>query len=406
MSARDRPRGDDEPDRAAPRGSFRLVAALAVPFGLYAWAEVLATGLGHDGVIGPKANALGTDWMIYYAVARAVLAGDPALVYDGTRLTAAVNADFVGQLSSPLPYHAFLYSPAALLLLLPFALLPFLPSYALGQVLSFAGLATALRDRLLVGAALLSPAAANNVVSGQNGFLTAALLVGGVGLVERAPWTGGALLGLLSYKPQCALMVPVALVAARQWRALGAAAASAAGLAGAALLLLGPGLWRRWIGLALAPPSDVSQTWRDWGRLWDDSVYTCATLLGAPDAVANGAQILAILLAAALTWLAFRRDLAADLRLAVLLAASAVAAPHVSSYDLVLLAPAATIVVRRRLEEGARPLALLLPLALWLAPLFNPPRNVPLGLLTPLMIFALIIGLVARAAPIEDRLPS
>jgi hypothetical protein len=49
---------------------------------------------------------------------------------------------------------------------------------------------------------LLCPAASINLFAGQNAFMTGALLVGGCRLLERRPFLGGAVLGLLGYKPQ------------------------------------------------------------------------------------------------------------------------------------------------------------------------------------------------------------
>jgi len=65
------------------------------------------------------------------------------------------------------------------------------------------------------------------------------------------------------------------------------------------------------------------------------------------------------------------------------------ASPHVSNYDLILLAIAALLAVRN-LPENTRPLLLMLPLACFIAPLFNPPRAMPLGLITPLLLLGLM----------------
>jgi len=53
------------------------------------------------------------------------------------------------------------------------------------------------------------------------------------------------------------------------------------------------------------------------------------------------------------------------------------------------LAVAAVLYVRT-LPEGCRPLALVLPLLAWIAPLYNPPRLTPAGLITPLVLMGLI----------------
>src|SRR4029077_284984 len=75
---------------------------------------------------------------------------------------------------------------------------------------------------LHLGSLILAPAVAFNIGSGQNAFLTSALLIGGFILLPSRPGAGGVLLGVLTYKPQLWLLAPVALVAAREWRALAA----------------------------------------------------------------------------------------------------------------------------------------------------------------------------------------
>src|SRR5258706_16321345 len=67
--------------------------------------------------------------------------------------------------------------------------------------------------------ALAAPAVFVNAVRGQNGTWTAALCGGGLSLLERRPLLAGGLLGLLIYKPQLGLLIPVALLAGRHWRA-------------------------------------------------------------------------------------------------------------------------------------------------------------------------------------------
>ena len=125
----------------------------------------------------------------------------------------------------------WLYPPHFLLLLVPFGVLPFAQSYAAFMAVTFVAAVagawrwavTPARRAFWVAALALAPAASINVIEGQNAFLTAAPLLGGFGLLGRTDLLGGAVLGLLSYKPQFALLVPVALLALRNWRALTAA---------------------------------------------------------------------------------------------------------------------------------------------------------------------------------------
>ncbi len=377
---------------------------MTLPFGLYGWAMVIATGTGHDGAIGPQYNALGADWFIFYTAARAFFAGQIAHIYDQAWLMPRINSLFSNWLSSPLPYPAFHYPPSWLLLILPFCAMPPVASLIVMLITTFAGVVAAMwkmfgsdgKFLFFAISILLCPAASNNVLAGQNGFLTCALLVGGFALLAERPIFAGILLGLLSFKPQMAFLAPIALIAAREWRALAAAVTSGVVLVLLGALVLGIDTWLNWINVILHPShSNAIQNGLEWGRLWDESVFTCATLLGASKSVANALQTGTIVVASVMVYWSFRRAHLARYRVAIVLAITVVASPHVSPYDMLPLALAASILAWHRLEEGSRPLHLLIPAFAWLIPLLNPPRVVSIGLVTPVLIFGLVGVLAA-----------
>ncbi len=74
--------------------------------------------------------------------------------------------------------------------------------------------------------ALAFPATFVNLGHGQNGFLTASLLGGALLLLDRRPLVAGVLIGLLAYKPQFGVMIPLVLLATARWRVIGAAIAT------------------------------------------------------------------------------------------------------------------------------------------------------------------------------------
>jgi len=390
------------------RQQLALVTLVCAAAGLYGWAVFLST-FSHDGSIGPRYNGPGTDWMVFYAAARAFFDGNLPLIFDGHRFTAHQNQMFAAWLSGQLPFHPWLYPPHFLLLALPFGLIPFSASYALFMCITGAVLVATIwlyappdyRRWLQLGSLLLCPAASITVIAGQNAFLTAALLVGGFGLLPRRPILAGVLLGVATFKPTLWLMVPVALIAARQWRVLASAAAVASVLALASLAVFGVEMWRQWLEMALSPPADFYSNWLESGRSWGLSVYTCAWVLGASHGLATLVQAVATLGAAAGVYVAFRGALAPDRQLAVLLAAAILAGPHVSSYDTLLLAIAASLLFCRALEEGAPLYEITLMLSVWLLPLFNPPRATPLGLMTPVLV-ALLIAIAMAGARVRS----
>jgi len=379
-----------------------MLAAGAVA-SLYGWAVFLST-FSHPGAIGLDMNAPGTDWMVFYGAARSFFADKLDQIFDGESFTGYLNASFSGWLSKPLPYRPWVYPPTYLLLLLPFGKLTFAVSYYAFQLASAVLLALVLcweADRprakaFVVWSALLCPAASINVAMGQNAFLTSALLVGGWRVLRRNPVFGGAVLGMLTVKPQFGLLLPVALLAAREWRALIASVAAATLLFGASVAVFGIDAWRQWIDLAVTSYGDPNGKWLEYGRLWGNSVYACLAAFGAPAVMADIAQLVAVCLSAVLVYQAFRLTLPSDRKIAILLAATILAAPHSSLADTVMLAIAAVLWVSGAPEISGSHWKWPLAGALWLAPLFNPPLISIPGRFIPIVITVFIAVALGR----------
>src|SRR5579884_2989506 len=105
-----------------------------------------------------------------------------------------------------------------------------------------AGPAGMTSDWLLL--ALAFPAVLINIGHGQNGFLTAALLGGALVMLDRRPILAGLLFGLLVYKPQYGVMIPLVLAVSGRWKCFAAAAVTVAVLALAATLAFGADMGR------------------------------------------------------------------------------------------------------------------------------------------------------------------
>ena len=204
------------------------------------------------------------------------------------------------------------------------------------------------------------------------------------------------MLGLLACKPQLWLLVPVALLAAREWRALGSALAAAALLALASAAVFGLEPWREWLTLMLRP-NPAFEHWLQYGRLNGQSAYTEAFLLGVPARFASLCQAIVILACASLVWWCFRfSGLRRDLQLAVLLTATVLAAPHVSNYDAVMAAVAVLLFLCRALEDGFRFGDLALIIFVWSIELLDPPSVFRWGLVTPVVYCLFLTAVIAR----------
>lgn len=342
--------------------------------------------------------------MVFHTAARAYLDGNMSLLFDGALFTEKLNEQFGAWLSHPLDLHPWVYPPLFLVMVLPLGLMPFWLSLVLFLGGTFLLLNLALRPylprsdqrRICLASLTLAPTSAFTVAVGQNAFLTTALLVGGFGLVRRAPLLAGAMLGVLAFKPQLWLMVPVGLVAAGQWRALASAAAAAALLMAASVLVLGLAPWQEWLALLLRPNLQYEH-WLKVGRLNGQSAYAEAVLLGLPVGIARLTQVAAVLLSAALVWWTFRTSgIRYNLQVAILLTATILAAPHVSNYDAVMVTVAASFFLCDVIDNGARIGDAILFVAVWGVELLDPPMMFRLGLVTPLVYCLFAASLIAR----------
>lgn len=374
-----------------PPAPYAMIGAIAA---LYAWA-IFATTFRHPGAIGPDYDTPGTDYMAMHAGIAVALRGDLALLFDAERFTAFINTLYHALLPYPVITRPFVYPPGFLIILLPFAAFPFRLSYVLFQLATAALLAVALcagrRDRARAGwialLVLLSPAASVNWLEGQVAFLVAALLVGGTRLLPRHPIWAGVVFGLLSVKPQHALLVPVMLVAMGAWRTILSACATAVCLAASSALLFGPGIWTAWVDAILHYPSIDS--------VWDNSVHTCAILLGAGKIGAAVAQAAAIGLGAALVFaVSNHRGASVSLRVAILLAATNLASPHTGPYDIILQVIAGALLLTETVPVP--PLFWTLGLCVWLLPLLSQPAISPVARFAPLLTLVLLGCLFER----------
>ncbi len=380
-------------------GPVLLIVAAAGAGSLYGWL-IFATTFVRPGLIGVDYTAVGSDWMVLHAAATSYLRGHEGIIYDGGRLTDLINHSYGAWLGAKLPFRPWVYPPTYLLFIAPFGFLSFLGSFVAFQILTAMALVAAIvvgaprKAWAIAGCAILCPAAAVNAVCGQNALLVAALLVGGVRLMGSRPALAGTLLGLLSVKPQFAVLAPVALVASRHWRPLLAFVASTAGLALISLMTFGLDPWARWLHLTLQSLVDPSAEWIEYGRIWGYSVWTCAVLLGAASNAAAALQLAAFVAALATVGLAFARPLKLTDRLAVLLAATCLAAPHWAQYDALLLTVAALFWLSPEPADKIPLWRWVICLLVWLWPLAGPPALDPLARLTPVLIVGFIAAII------------
>lgn len=318
-------------DAALLRKVAHVWIALGGAFCLFDLYRKTAVGLT-DG----DGRPIGDDFVNYFSGAYLALHQRVAEIYHWPAYH-AFQEQLVGAAVSP--NYNYSYPPVLLVLTLPFALLPYLPALGVwligGWFAFYRSLRLAVPGKHALLFALATPAVFINTYTGQNGVWTAAFLGGGLCLLQRKPVIAGILFGLQVYKPHLALMIPVALLAGRQWRAI-----SAAGVTAGALVLLSLALtgWETWRGFLDVIPILRKMTLEDADAVWHQSasVFMAAHRLGLSLSAAYLAQAAAALLAAALVALAWFKDAPAPARNAAVVIGALLATPYLQVYDLVV----------------------------------------------------------------------
>ena len=359
----------------------RIFVTLYVLIGAW-W---LLTG---PGLLDRGGTPVGGDFVTFYAAAELLREAGAESLFELQRLHAMEEA-VIGAEIAPFAWH---YPPPAMLVVWPLGLLPFLGALGLWSAASlgtYLGVVRAIdRDSTVLWLALAFPGLFQNLMHGQNGCLTLALLSGAL-LLQSRPWLAGVLLGGLLCKPQLLPLVAVALLAGRHWRSLAGMLLCATAL-GCGSLVFGPEAWRAFFENLPFAWSALSEGGVDLAKV--PTTAGAALLLGAPVGVAQALQGVVSLVAVGAVALAFARR--GRLRVGALAAGALLATPFAFEYDLVILAlPLLLIGAERRREDA--PLLLVA----WLTPLALP----GLAHLLPVQLTPLVLGWVLWRCTAGDR---
>lgn len=283
------------------------------------------------------------DFSNLWAGSLMVLQGHARDLFDVTAYRANLDAIF----AASLPAQEWSYPPSILLIGVPLATLPIGAAYAVWSIGTVAAFHLALRPLRLPAAAhlfvLLSPAIWLNQVFGQNGALTAALLLGGLYLAPRRPVLAGILFGLLTIKPHLGILVPFCLLASRNWRAILSAAATTGLMMLATGAFFGFDVWmlfwtetRRIMTVIMEAPYPMAY------HTHAATVFVAMRSLGAGLPLAYGGQAVTTLLAIAGAVYLWRPSSALDHRSRVCITCvlAILATPYGYSYDTAPLYPA------------------------------------------------------------------
>jgi Glycosyltransferase family 87 len=373
-----------------------LLLALGL-WSVYIW------NMAAPGLLDRARNLKGTDFLHFYTL------GSLALTHRGPDLySMKAQSELAAQrvpVAAGIEYLP-LYPPQVSILFAPFARLPY--PWALTIWLTLSSLTYGLcvyaiwracpnlrNDRLTVLIlALAFPAFWHLIAWGQTSALAlACFTLAFFALRAQREFLAGLALGCLIFKPQLALAAGVIFIDTRRWKLIAGALLSASAQLAAAWIYYGPDSLRTWIQTLSRVPSLLP--------LLEPKLYqthclrTFWTMLLPWPRLAIALYVVTALLTLALAARCWQSSLSLSLRFSALLLASILVAPHLTVYDLVILAPAFLLLSDWIAIQPAEPTTQQLKLLLYLAyalPLLGPlARWTHLQLTVPVMLAILYL---------------
>jgi hypothetical protein len=314
----------------------------------------------HSGVwlVGSRGVPLYSDFTTAWTAGYQALHGHAAVVYDSPEFVKLQKA-----VVEPRSYYYpnWPYPPTYFLLLAPLGAIDYVSAYLTYEFVTLIAFVLMLyfivRRQPVIALVLASPFTLWNFVFGQSGFLTAALIGAALLALESRPALAGVFIGCLTYKPQFGILFPIALVAAREWRAIGSAAATVVFLAGVSATAFGIEPWIQFpreflaqgsLNLVVGP--GIGRDPGPWGIL--QTVYGLVRRLHGSAVLAWLSQGLTTFGTAGIAWLVWRSRVRYALKAATLSLGALIASPYACAYDLAAIAVPIAFFAKDQIERG------------------------------------------------------
>lgn len=379
--------------------SLARFAAAAMALGTVA-ALVFLFATAH-GLLDYRGRALGTDFSSFWSAGRLAIEGRAAAAYDWS-----AHFEVQRQVFGTTKYSPWSYPPVFLLMASVFALAPYLAAFFVWQGASLAAAAAVLwkilpsRDVLLFGFGF--PAVLVCLGHGQTGFLTAALMAGGILALRQHEAAAGVLFGLIIYKPQFGVLLPFVLAAGGYWRAFAAAALTVCAVIALSYCIWG---WPVWLAFfqSIAETRTIVFEAGDTGFAKFQSAFAWVRLWHGPVILAyilQGVVAAATLAATVSMW---RGAVPFRLQAAALLVGSLLVSPYTLDYDFIVFGMAIAFLVAEGWERGFGRWEKTLLAVAWFIPgaarALAQTVDLPFGLFALVAVFVLIV----RRARAEQR---
>ena len=366
---------------------------------LLIWGSWIFTG---SGLLDRTGKPIGADFLVFWSASSMARTGDPASVYDFQKFYKVEQN--IANYPNPWPYP-----PTYLLMVLPLSLLPYLPSFIVWILSTFCIYLMVIRriapHPTTTWLALAYPGTFQNIVHGQNGFLSTALLGGGLLLLENFPLMAGILFGLLSYKPHFAILVPIALAAGKYWKALAAMFISSICFILLSGIVLGWGTWIAFYNNISSPIMILIQEKSLWIKM--PTTFASFLLAGYNLSLAGALHGFVMFGTAIIVAWVWYREAPFYIRGSALISGILLFTPYAYYYDLSLLALPLAWLGWKNFTVGWKLTGNSLLIIIWLLPIIAPAIAIALGIqISPILIAFLLFFTLRQSHKNKSLIPS
>jgi hypothetical protein len=333
-----------------------LLLALTI-WAFYIWTIATPTLRDRNG------NLKGTDFLHFYTLGSLAIAHQAGELYnmDGQAAMATQRVPNAAGIR-----YLPLYPPQVSLVIAPLAHLSYgwaLASWWLGTAVIYGAccywiwrVCPNLRDfgGTVALVAMAYPAFFHLIAWGQTSALAlACFTVGFLLLRDQREFAAGLALGCLIFKPQLGLAAAIVFILTRRWRFLAGAAVSAAAQIAAGIAYYGVDPFRSWLRMLRAVPALLPsfeprpyQTY---------CLRTFWSMLVPWNGAALGLYVISAIVALAGTVAIWKHRESLSLKYSALLLATVLVSPHLTVYDLVILAPAILLLTDWLISHASAP---------------------------------------------------
>ena len=374
----------------------RMTRASTIGAAVSVLALIMIAHGGND----PTGVTPGGDFVVYWVAARLAAAGQATTAYAPQLMAVMEHRTIAMPATAFLPFY---YPPVWLVVLLPFAALPYVAAWLMFSITT--GLVFLIAVRRLSGARLAPgfwfavagfPGLLLNAGSGQNGFLTGACFAAYGALLNRCPFLAGMSLGLLCLKPQLSIAVPVALLAARRMRPLAGAVFAGVSFVAVSVALFGLAPWKAFVATMPAARSMLET-----GLFFPfktAAVLGSLRIIGVPGRLAYVMQIVVSLIVMIMLAVQTARRPGALIEAALLALSALLVTPYATDYDLTISAVGIVALFSVAQSGGFLPWEKSVLTAAYILPLLGPATARGLGLpIIPVVLAGLFAATVRRA---------